>query len=759
MSDATLGRTILATTAQQLLDAESAAGCGDRFAALDGFLARLATRAFMGEPTVEVSKATSATKLDRVTIAGSAEADRQLLDDQYRLERQEARGAWFLPQKVTLKYGLANLPATIATQPRFAVNVARDATAKVDLRTDPDALAVWALVVPLFSDLLAPIDLRAPTGKVATPERQRASWEAIDATYADLGIDVAAQLGVMRYGGGWAKLRGDDQVAAKQALIAALADQVTADTTRRWRARGTRLLATAYYRKAKSGPPLARAVLTKPLQTVLSGLFAGDWLGFLEYLSERPNEGEKIATSLPEPRLYVGGSEKAAAIAAEQNLPVDEVERMLSALLGRGAGPSPVEERVAVLRRWWDAFDRVHAGQRPGMAPLWGLVDEGIELIASGQGSRPGLYRQLLPADLCADVDRLWDGVTLPRWPERIVSEFHPHRQMAEAFGPAVPLWNGVSLTCWYLCEGPYSRTDLDGLAEYHRRPLDALHHGGFPVDPTLFSDLKAAKRRLGPVQSLEGTTGTERSGDVTVTFSFSVGQRRDGFEILRDIVTRHRQAWAAQHLDGYLRHRWDSELREVAHEFNRRTAARGKPPTFKQFASFAAPAANHWFGGDLVAVHAALGESSPTTTARHDLLAGDPFDFAHDVFTALGGDPALPEGTTGPEYNMQWDLRRVASDALRYLQQYEALGRPPTPKEFGAERLRWENLGGEEAGWARFEQVIEAARSAPARLSVPSRRPGPATPSLPPTPTSTPPPPAPPPPKRKSLIGRLRSR
>lgn len=755
MSDSTFGRTILGTTAEQLLEAEAAAGHGERFDALHALLTHLTTRAFKGKPTVELTKAKSATKLDSVAVAGATAADRQLLDDHYRLERQEARGAWFLPQEVSLKYGLANLPATVATQPRFAVNAARDATAKVDLRTDPDALAVWALVVPLFSDLLAPIDLRAATGKLATPEQQRAAWEAIDATYADLGIDVTDQLSAMRYGGGWGKLRIDDQVAARQALVAALADQVNAETARRWRARGTQQLAAAYYRKAKSGPPLAQTVLTKPLQNVLAALFAGDWLGFIDYLGERPNEGEKIATSLPEPRLYVGGSAKAAAIAAEQNLPVDEVERMLSALLGRSTGSSLVEERVAVLRHWWGEFDRVHAAQQPGMAPLWGLVDEGIELIASGQGSRPGLYRQLLPVDLCSDIDRLWDGVTLARWPERIVSEFHPHRQMAKAFGPAVPFWNGVALTCWYLCEGPYSRTDLDELAEYHRRPLAALVDAGFPVDPSLFSDLKAAKRRLGPVQSLERPMGSDTSGGITIRYSFSAGQRRDGFEILRDIVTRHRKSWAAQHLDAYLRHRWDSELREVAHEFNRRTTARNKPPTFKQFAAFAVPAANHWFGGDLVAVHAALGESSPATTARHDLLVGDPFDFAHAVYTALGGGPALPEGATGPGVNRQWDLRRAASEALRYLQQYEALGRPPTPKEFGAERIRWEHLGGEEAGWSRFEQVIEAARTAPARPHTAQAPPRP--PPLPSAPP--PPPPAPLSPTRKGLMDRLRGR
>lgn len=710
MSEPTFGRRIVGATAEDTLIAEAAAGRDGRFTSLDAFLGHIAASSFAGHPVVGVTKARRGAKTDSVTVLGIEAEHRQLLDDSYRLGRQEAKGAWFLPQEVSLKYGLCNLPALTAKQPRFAMNAARDAVAKVDLGTNGDALAVWSLLIPLFTDLLAPINARTATGKLPSPDEQVAAWKAIEDTYRNIGLELDAQLATMRYGGSWSRLRIDAQTDAKQAFVAALAANVGANTIRRWRVHATQPLVAAYYRKAKSGPPLARAVLTKPLQTRLAGLFGGDWLDFLDYIGERPNEGEKIAAALPEPRLYVGGSAKAAAVAAEHGLTVDEVERMLSALLGRSTGRSPVEERVAVLRRWWEAFDEAHAAQRPGMPPLWGLVDEGIELIASGQGSIPGLYRDLLPADLCAEIDRLWDGVTLPRWPERIVSEFHPHRQMAETFGAAAALWNGVALTCWYICEGPSSRTSLKNLADYHARHLVELEEIGFPVDRTLFEELTAAEHRLGPPEMLERSEEVRTTSGVTITMGVSMGERRDGFEILRDIITRHRRAWSSQHLDAYLRHRWHSELREVAYEFNRHTAARNKPPTFKQFARVAVPAANHWFGGDLVAVHAALGERSPTTTARHDLLAGDPFDFAYAVYTALGGGP-IPEGVSGPEAARQWELRRFASEALRYLQQYEALGRPPTQEEFGTHRLRWEHVGGEEAGWKKFQDVIEAAR------------------------------------------------
>ena len=205
----------------------------------------------------------------------------------------------------------------------------------------------------------------------------------------------------------------------------------------------------------------------------------------------------------------------------------------------------------------------------------------------------------------------------------------------------------------------------------------------------------------------------------MTIAISYS-RQRRDGFEILRDIVTRHRRAWSVN-VDAYLRDRWDSELRAVANEFNRRTATRGRPPTFKQVATFAISAANHWFGGDLIRVYAALGETATGTTTRHDLLVGDPFVFANAVFADLGGRPLLPGNAPSEDTNKQWELRRLATESLRYLQLYEALGRPPTFEEFGA-HLRWDHLGGPELGWNTFQTVIESARVQPLKPDPPQR-------------------------------------
>ncbi|MCJ0907046.1 hypothetical protein [Rhodococcus sp. ARC_M6] len=699
MSEPTFGRRILGCPPHEILEAEDAAGRSEQFAELDALLTTILTSSFAGDPVVRVAVKVdkNMTRSDSVTILGLDAQQRQLLGDRYLLERQQSRGAWFLPQIALLKVGMCNLPSLTDLHPRFAVNAARDATAaKVDLRTNDDALAIWALLIPVFSELFAPVDARTTSGKPLTADQQRHIWDLIATTYSELNLDVVEQLADMRYGGNWSRLRIDGQMVAKQALVAALASQVGSDTVRRWRARSIQSLAARYYSKAMSGPPLARSVLTGTYQAALSGLFGGDWLAFLDYLGEPPNDAEHILTSLPEPRVYLGGSDKLTAVAATSGLPVDELERMLGALLGRTTGTSAVEDRVAVMRRWWQSFDHVHAAQQSRAKPARGLVEDAFEL-ATGQIPAPPLYRKLLPADLCDDIDRLWDGITLPRWPERIVSEFHPHHQMALAFGPAIDLWNGVALTCWSACN-TYTSRNLTEIAERYRQEVNALADFGFPIDGGMFEELAQAEQHLGPIQPW--AEGWDR--------------RRDGFETVRDIVTRHRRAWADRHLDDYLRHRWNSEIRDAAREFNRRTAARNKPPTFKQFASFAIPTANHWFDGDLAALYAALGEPSPSTTARHDLLVGDPRDFMYAVYAQLGGRWAAAEKSYDPDYAKDPELGQLAEAALRYLQQYEALGRPPSFGEFRATRFRWEQLGGEEAGWYRYQQVIEVARVIP---------------------------------------------
>jgi len=268
-----------------------------------------------------------------------------------------------------------------------------------------------------------------------------------------------------------------------------------------------------------------------------------------------------------------------------------------------------------------------------------------------------------------------------------------PDAEMVTAFGPALSFWNSIALTCWYFCEGPYSRTDIDGAAKYYSRDVEALTAAGVPVDPQLFADLVAAQRRLGPAQQLWADRHVLEAGSgITLEMAMSAGARRDGFEILRDIVTTHRRAWAVQHLETALNRAWEEPLRELARQVNLAVARRGKLPTAKQFATLGAKLANAWFGGDLAALYAAVGEKAPTKQIRVRLMPYDRPAFCNRVFASLGGN-YVPNNHAVQDMagnHLSWDFRRLATEAPRFIQLEEALDRPPTAEEFSADRLTW---------------------------------------------------------------------
>ncbi|WP_370136621.1 stress protein [Streptacidiphilus sp. EB103A] len=683
------GRTLASTASvQEFLSVEAGLGLTDRFAPVEDLATTVLAASFAGSPPVTVTRETLALQ----QLPPSAmETMRELLD----LAGQQARGAWWLPESALVKAGPVNLPAYFSTGPRWASSAAALDSARVDLAANRDVLACWALLVPLADTLVAPLNLRGPQSGALAPEARDAAWSTVRARYSELGLltePVQAALAVLVPGNGWSRLTSTQQIIAKQALVHALAGAVNGITVARWRVTQLRPLLDRYYTKATRGQPTARAVLTKALQPALAAFFAGDWLAFLDYLGEQPARDEQIVTTLPEPRLYVQASAKVERIAAQKNLPADEVARMLASYLGTDEIRSPIEQRTAVLRRYWEAFDAAHAGQRTGRASLLGLVCE--PWLIPGPDTpfcRPADER-ILPSRLLGDIEHLWRGEITARYPQRIVSTLFPRARMAEAFGPALRFWHEVTLTAWFICEGPYARTDLDGMAGYYAAQVEALAGLGTPIPLELFADLKAATSRLGPPRPI--VTHHQQSTlahGVTLDFSYSSGERRDGFEILRDIITQHRRTWAERHLETALRHAWEDALRDVARELNRAIASRGKPPTVKQFARVAAPVANTWFGGDLNALYVALGEKAPPAQERVHLLPYDLVDFGNRLFDALGGH-FIPDSAASadPAYTNSSLLTRLITHAPRFVQLEELLGRQPTPEEFRAHYYTW---------------------------------------------------------------------
>ncbi|MEU2388943.1 TerD family protein [Streptomyces sp. NPDC012461] len=698
----------------EALRLEAAAGQHQRFAELDALAARLLGAALAGQPVATITPGRGRHTPDTAEVTALTQAEAVLCASFFSVQEQQKRGAWYLPTKLSVKAGAVNLPYLLREHPGHALTLAAEETARLTAVKGADTILLWALLVPLFETLLQPVRLRA-AGDIFPPTHQQRFWTVIEERYRLLGIKDGA-LEAFRFGGGWHTLDRAGQQQARLELLDILAAADLAELVARHRIQRLQALMAGFAKKAKAGTALARRVLTKELQPVVSAYFGGDWLAALDYLQVPAHPDEEIITALPGPRLYVGTSAQAAGVAAEAGIAETEVQAMLAAFLGGGSSVSPVEERTAALRSWWSGFDQAHAVQSPGMTSLWGLIDEELmSLSRTEQGFTPQLYQQCLPADVLEEVGRLWATVTLQRYPGRIVSNPRPHQIMADTLGPAGEFWHGVGLTAWFVCEGPYSRTTLGRADRYYSKSLAALRAAGCPVDTSFFRELDAAEQMLGPEEDITDSTGSAVEtpyGQVIFTSGMGRRTRRKGFEGVRDLITRYRRAWAEQHLETYLQHRWRSELENVAHQLHRHVAAKGKPPTLIQFSRFATEAANRWTGGDLGALYTAIGEPAPSEQERPArLVAGDGYDVARWVYQALGGKPVdhntwlnRPEET-----QRQWQLGRLATESLRYLQLQEALGQPPTAKQFGTQRLPWPWPGGEAEGWPHLQQALAA--------------------------------------------------
>jgi hypothetical protein len=716
-SPESFGRLISrAQSAAEVLELEREQGLANRFADLDTLVGRLLTRALGGERIIELKQ--DELYVNRVFIIGLDEAERRLVDEWFAVEKQQSRGLWTLPQKASLSVGFASLRWVYGRWGRFGTGLAMEEGGSVKLATTSDAVFYWGILDDLFYSLCLPFVLRGPQAGGLTREEQTERWAEIDALYQSLGFSLEDQLSVMRYGGGWHKLNSSQQLDAKLRLMEAMGKQAGVNMGERCRAHQMLPLITNYYKKAKKdGRVKRKQALTRALERILSAYWGGDWLAFLAYIGEEPHPDEQITTALPKIKPLVSQSQRVEEVAAEQGLPANVVQAIAASYWQETGGVSPVEQRVSCLERYWHIFDDLHARQTTGMRSLWGLVTDNrhINLSRVGDPAVPAdLYLELLPKDLLLEISDLWGATMNPKWPDRMLTEPFPYQAMVETLGSALKFWEGCALTAWYLCEGPYSRTDMQGLAHYHRKEVAALEQAGTPVDQQLFADLIKAEEKLGPPEEIREEQSTTSHGMFSVTVSMSRGTRRPGFEILRNVVTRHRRAWAEKHLQAYVKSRWDSEITQAGHAYNLLVQEReGRVPTLKQFARAAAPATNHWFGGNVCGLYSAIREKCPAEPKRVQLMPADVIGFAKRLYEFLPSRPfTFPDGNDASAYRASY-IQDIANLGVKYIQMEEGLGRPPEMKELGEEFPYYSKAmpGDVEEAWQTFVKTVNGAR------------------------------------------------
>lgn len=743
------GRLALETAAPlELLRAEAAHGRSKVFAALDALVGRFALRSLRGEIPFHVEgEDTRATgRPATLRLSSLSDEERQVLDELFSLEKQQARGSWSSRVKIDGRLGRLHFPHHLMKHGRFFhESVESDTYRPVSAEASPEALLVHTVLDLMFSSLYEPFVLRSgrafppsfddsPEKAESSRERRRTRWQEVNTFFAALELGVEPELSAVRPGGGWSRLRAAEQLSAKVALADAIrreAERVgPASLGARYRAFRLLPLLQRYYAKAKKdGRILRRRALTREYEATLSGFFGGDWLALLDYLGEEPHPDEHIATALPETRLYLTPSQEVDTKLGVESVSEEQLKLIATSLFG--GETSPVEQRLSALTRYWQAFDSLHNRQESGMEPLWGLVGEypGFVLFRAGEVDSPhrqGVYWRALPDDLLDEIEELWGSVVSSREPSRIITEPFPHVRLAETFGPALRFWHGCALTAWFLCEGPYSRTDMAGLEDYHSRALAELEDLGVPVDRSVFAELVATEAQLGePQPTHTETREMEIEPGLVIETGMSHGSRREGFENLRDVVTKYRRAWAKKHLQDYLRQRAQMDVREAVKVFYVKSAKRGgKPPTPKQFARTAAVPTDRWFGGDVAALYRAFGERSPVSPMRIRIVPEDVEGFVARVYTALGGVKVAssPEGFDqasrekhSREISDNHNKAELANKALEYLRLEETFGRPPTLKEFGKgsfeHRAVEAGLGANpEVAWTRYERIIRDA-------------------------------------------------
>lgn len=697
---------------------ETAQQRGEKFAELDMLVSELTFRSLRGDRVASITE--DERRGDSVKILNLKPAQEQFISNFYDVARQRERGSWALPEKEHIPAGLLNLAHNFSGAAFFPVNAADGEISRIKLENSPAAVFLWSVLCPLMNNLLHPIELRSSLAGFYDHEQLKQIWIELDEFYDALGLRDVPEMQVFRFRGGWSKLATRDaQLEAKRALVGALSTKMSASIGTAYRLYALRPLIAQYYKKAKSDGIVKRKdVITKALQPLLTGFFGGDWLALVDYLGETPHPDEQIVTSMPKAKIYAGGNARAREIAVQQGIPIEEAEKIASALWQKPSGDSPIEERTACLKKYWKVFDTIHAQQKSGMRPLWGLVEENGRIDFESFNDEifhPGLYLEVLPADLIEEIEKLWGTTILNKHPESIVSEPFPHAVIAEVFGPALLFWQNCALTAWFLCEGPSSRTDMEGLEHHQRHYLSKLEDIGTPIDPAMFSELIAAEKKLGPAESIvtESYRQTLEFG-ITISMSTSNGSKLKGFEKLRDIVTRHRRLWAEKYLEKYLKTRWESEITQAANTFFLKMSEKGgKPPTLKQFTSTAALPTRHWFGGNISLLYTAIGEKVPLQPERRVVMPADRIGFVKKVAELLPTRPfTYYDGQPASSDNQQYYVRELAEKALNYVQVREASGKNPQLKEFSS---KFKHRSGvlhedETKAWEIYEAAIEKA-------------------------------------------------
>jgi hypothetical protein len=712
----TFGARLEAVSADEMLALESDEGRRQGFADLDTVMEKVLVKALCGGQVLKVS---GNAKQSSVSLRLRSDPDRTAVDRTLARATQERNGAWYIPASAALDIGVVELAHWNLQDPRHLVSVATDRRAEVTL-DNADAVAVWSLLEPALNAFALPLKLRAGrwagrTTKPPSADKLAASWqEAVD-LYLAVGLDREALAPFAP--GQWGTPRAEDVIERRRRLIESWT-VVSPEHIRRLRAWHISKLVTRYYAKAKNGAARRATVLNdRHCERILTAYFAGDWMAFLGYLGEQPHDDEEVIRALPQASLLTAPTAQASSAARAHGVDDDELQRILASYWNQPGRGSPLEQRVTALRGFWREFDALHARQEAEERPLFRLLGSGHHSYTyePSDPSRAGHLSEALDSNL----NRLWNTAVNARFPERLVTEPNPEAAAAASLGPAFTFWHEVGVRAYWVCEGGGADSSLKEFQDSVGKYTERLMATGFGPDLQMFPELVAAEKLLGPAQETWRQVSEEELGPVTVTMGVSGPTRRDGFVILRDIVTRYRQTWAQEHLDAYLEARWRTDLSAAGRGYHQHAANKGKPPTLKQFAKLAAPSANSWFGGNISEVYNVLGLRSPLAQPSYRrLLPADLNAFHRRLRASL--DAHARDISGQDRQQLKYREGRLAALGLNWVLLNEAIGERPTLKQFGSSEFKLVSVDladDVDQAYAVYCRVVQAAAADEASL------------------------------------------
>lgn len=605
---------------------------------------------------------------------------KNLRENNFSLNYQERKGAWYIPEITSLKAGRINFFHYMARYPVGAADLSKNVGGKISLSDNPDGFLIWSLLEPLFDFLLTPFDLRGTLAGTKSAEEKRRIWQQYEEIVNALELNLSEVLDVMHFGGTWNQLNDQQHLQIKTKLIRSLQKEVKCSTIKFYRAYRIKSLIDNYYTKVKkSNQKTMRKILIREHQRTLSGFFEGDWLAFLNYIEEVPDKNEEIITALPKSQILRPVSEERIKQVAETTgISLEEINRIKRAGEKSSTSKFSMEERTEVLTQFWREFENFHNQQTPGMASLWGLSERGYG--GFGPWDVAGAKQAYISNEIDQKIKTLWGNNLLLKYPNRIVSSLNPYHRMSAAFGPSLRFWENCSLTAWYVCEGAASRTKIDGLAEYLQKEIFYLNKIDCPINTVMFDELNQIYNNF--------------SNPEFVQYSLANGNeygwsRYEGFTKLRNIITKHRNEWTDKYLKTYLEKRWKTELEETSRAFNRLTSERGKIPTLKQFVEHADRSTNNWLNGDISSLYKTIGEKSPVVPHKNILIPVEREHLIEKVYRTLLEHIKQNELAETTNQYSQYSpdnsaALRLALDSILYMQFIEIHNRNISLEEFG---------------------------------------------------------------------------